>query len=427
MDRREFLKSATLLAATGAVMSTGVPIALADENASSTQKKTIMNYKQGMQYRPMGKTGAMVSALGFGMMRPPVLPDGSVDEENFKKMVRHSIDNGLNYIDTSYVYSGGKSEEITGRILKDGYREKVYLATKHPWFVLKKSDDFERILDQQLENLQTDSIDFYPIHMVTPNGWKGPVTEFKLTEKMEHAKERGKIKHMGFSYHGSLPVFKEIVNYTPNWDFCQFQLNYLDTEYEAGLLGMKYASDRGMGVVVIEPLRGKFLADMPTGVNAILNRSKKKRSDVEWAFDFLWNMPEISLLLSGMSDMRHVIDNLLYASRSSVGMLNLEDRKILSDAVFHLYSDYGAVPCTGCEYCHAVCLHGVAVAQVIMPWNQYKWNGDLEASKRRFNGLSSIYGNNSTSCIGCGTCLPTCPQRIDIPGVMKMIRDDLKV
>jgi predicted aldo/keto reductase-like oxidoreductase len=426
MDRREFIKSATLLAATGALMSSGIPITYAASALSDKQRETMRNYKQGMQYRPMGQTGAMVSALGFGMMRPPSLPGGGVDEENFQKMVRHAIDNGLNYLDTSYVYSGGKNEEITGRILKDGYRKKVYLATKHPWFILEKSDDFERILDQQLENLQTDSIDFYPIHMVTPQGWKGPVTKFNLPEKMEKAKEQGKVKHIGFSYHGSLPIFKEIVDYI-GWDFCQMQLNYLDTEYEAGLLGMKYASNKGMGVVVIEPLRGKFLADMPTGVKGIFNKAKKKRSDVEWAFDFLWDMPQVSLLLSGMSAMQHVVDNLEYASRSSAGMLSREEHKILSDVILHLYKDYGATPCVGCEYCHAVCPQGVAVAQIIMAWNQYKWNGDSKTSRRRISGLSSIYGNNSRSCVGCETCLPACPQRIDIPRVMKRINEDLKI
>lgn len=428
MNRRSFIRSSALLAAAGAAATSGVFAAAnapdtQDTPAAGAEPPTIRNAKAGMQYRPMGQTGVMVSALGFGMMRPPLLADGEPDEEAFRLMVRHAVDNGLNYIDTSHVYSKGKNEAVTGRILRDGYREKVHLATKLPWWQVKTADDFDRILDRQLETLQTDHIDFYLMHAITVTGWRGPIAEFKLIEKMEKAREQGKIRHMGFSFHAPLPIFKEALNATPNWEFCQIQLNYIDTEYEAGLTGMQYAHDRGMGVIAMEPLRGGFLANLPEGAKAVLARAATKRSDVEWAFDYLWDMPEVSMVLSGMSAMRHVTDNLEYAGRSSTGMLSGGDRRILADAVSHLRRDYGAVPCTGCEYCHLACPEKVAIAQTFIPWNQYKWNGDLEAARRRIAFVhGSTYGNGLQACTDCGKCLCACPQGIDIPAVLKTIK-----
>lgn len=429
MDRRDFMKSSALLAAAGAVAGTGLfGNVAASQAASPAPQGNARNRNQDMQYRSMGTTGEMVSALGFGMMRPPMLASGEVDEESFKKMVRHAIDSGLNYIDTSHVYSKGKNQAITGRILRDGYREKVYLATKMPWWQVKKADDFDRILDEQLESLQTDHVDFYLMHAITITGWNGPIREFKLIDKMEKAKANGKIRHIGFSHHAPLTTFKEVLAATPNWEFFQLQMNYIDAEYEAGLTGVKYAFDRGMGVIAMEPLRGGFLADMPKGVKDIFARSSTKRSDVEWAFDYLWDMREISMVLSGMSAMRHVTDNLEYAGRSSVGMLGDDGRKLVAEARAHLLRDYGAAPCTGCEYCRQVCLENVAIAQIMIPWNQYKWNGNMEPAKRRITFThGSTYGNGMQSCVECGKCVAACPQRIDVPAVFRDIKATMQI
>lgn len=427
MDRRDFLKTAAFTAA-GAVLAGGAPLLRAAEPAASgPATATDGNAGPGMRYRPMGMTGVSVSALGFGMMRPPALPDGGVDEEAFRKMVRHAIDNGLNYIDTSYVYSGGKSEEITGRILADGYRRRVNLASKLWWPNMQSAADFDRLLNEQLERLQTDHLDFYLVHAINANGWKGPIREFKIAELMAKAKEQGKIRNMGFSFHASLPVFREVLDAGPGWDFYQHQLNYVDTEYEAGHVGMKYAADRGLGVIAMEPLRGGFLANMPPGVKAIFDRAERKRSDVEWAFDYLWDMPEISLVLSGMSAMQHVVDNLEYAGRAAPGMLTPEERRLISLVTRHLRHDYDAVGCVGCEYCKAVCPEEVAVAQMANPWNQYKWNGDKAAALRRIDFLrGGSYGYNDTACTLCGACLPACPYGVDIPGFIKEIRKEMR-
>lgn len=270
MDRRDFLKTAACTAA-GAMLA-GSGFAAARSAELSPQKAArpgkAKNIKAGMQYRPMGITGVSASALGMGMMRPPMLPEGGVNEEEFKRMVRHAIDSGLNYIDTSYVYSGGKSEEITGRILRDGYRERVNLASKLWWPHVKTADDFSRLLDEQLERLQTDHLDFYLVHSITAKGWNGAIRDLKIIELMEKAKEQGKIKNMGFSFHASLPVFKDVLDATTSWDFYQHQLNYIDAEYEAGHVGMKYAYDRGLGVIAtVCDLCGKCLPACPYGVN----------------------------------------------------------------------------------------------------------------------------------------------------------------
>jgi predicted aldo/keto reductase-like oxidoreductase len=423
MNRRDFLKT-TALVATGAALpgrALGARPVHAGESAAAAVSAG--NAKPGMRYRPMGGTGAMVSALGFGMMRPPMLPDRSVDEEEFRRMVRHAIDNGVNYIDTSYIYSGGKSEEITGRILAGGYREKVHLATKLPWWEFPDGADFDRLLDRQLENLQTDVIDFYLAHSVTRKGWDGPIREFKLIEKVEKAKERGKIRHMGFSFHDTLPLFKEVMAYTPNWEFCQLRFNYLDKEYEAGISGVSHAFDKGMGVIAMEPLSAGFLANLPSGVDAILARSEPKRGQVEWAFDYLWNMPEISMVLSGMSAMRHVVDNLEYASRSSVGMLGPRERAIVAEVKRHLADEYGAISCVGCMNCQP-CPEKVGIAFIFSIWNQYQVGGDLDSFRRRHNNITDRFGFgvSGAACTECGKCIPKCPYGIDVIKNIKTIR-----
>ncbi len=427
MDRRDFLKTAACTAAGALLTGTGLPTARSADMVQNARPDQAKNIKPGMQYRPMGMTGISVSSLGMGMMRPPILPEGGVNEEDFKRMVRHAIDNGLNYIDPSYVYSGGKSEEITGRILRDGYRERVNLASKLWWPHVKKTDDFYRLLDEQLEKLQTNCLDFYLIHSITAKGWNGPIRELKIIELMEKAKEQGKIKNIGFSFHSSLPVFKDVLDATTSWDFYQHQLNYIDAENEEGKVGMKYAIERGLGVIAMEPLRGGFLADVPSGARSIFSRSANKKSDVEWAFDYLWDMPEISVVLSGMSAMQHVIDNLEYASRSAVGMLTPEDRRLISLVSRHMRHDYDIVGCVGCEACKAICPNGVAIAQMAIPWNQFKWKGNREAALRRIDGLRGHpYGYNDTACDLCGKCVPACSYGVDIPDFVRTVRAEFR-
>lgn len=284
---------------------------------------------------------------------------------------------------------------------------------------VEKTEDFDRILDERLEKLQTRTIDFCILDTITFNSRPLPMSRARLFDCIEKAKAAGKIRHVGFSFHASLPVFKQEVDKTPHWDFCQMQLNYLDTEYEAGLLGLKYASDRGLGVSIVQPLRAGFLADTPPEVQDIFNQASRKRSPVEWAFDYLWDMPEVGITLSGMNEMEHFVKNIEYAKRSSIGMLDAEDKALIARVVKQ-YGGYGSIPCTGCGYCQP-CPNGIAIVQNIMIYNQYKIRGNRYA--QRYYGMNEAYGLKAESCIGCDMCRSKCPAGIHISEAMKTIRN----
>ena len=232
MDRRDFIKSGLLAAAVGAVSGPKVIAQEAERQVAREQlSKDILNYNPQMQYRPMGRTGVNVSALGFGMLRLP-MKNGHVDFDQTTPMVRRAIEGGVNYIDTGRVYLGGESEQAVGKALAGGWRDRVYVTSKMPWWEMQSADDFEKFFDQSRRTIGTDIIDFYHIHMIMHRAWKNYVLPYKLIEKMERLKAQGKIRFMGFSFHDSLQLFKRVVEYTPAWDFCLIQHNYLDYEYE---------------------------------------------------------------------------------------------------------------------------------------------------------------------------------------------------
>ena len=237
-----------------------------------------------MQYRKFGNTGVQVSALGFGCMRLPLLEDKvTVDEKEAVKIIRHAIDEGVNYIDTAYPYHNGTSECIVGKALEDGYRDKVYVADKSPMWKLEKESDFDDILEEQLQKLGTDHIDFYLLHALNRERFEEKVKKFHLLEHMKAAREAGKIKYLGFSFHGDLETFKELVDYTDEWDFCQIQYNYINLDYQAGDAGLHYAANKGLGVIVMEPLLGGRLANLSSHVAEVFS---KEKTVVEHALDF---------------------------------------------------------------------------------------------------------------------------------------------
>ncbi len=308
-----------------------------------------------MLYRKMPKSGDKLSALGFGCMRFPVIDNDpqNIDEQKATNMLRYAIDNGVNYIDTAYPYHGismgdaGMSEPFVGRVLKEGYREKVKLATKLPSWLIQSHKDMDKFLDEQLERLQTDCIDYYLVHSLGIDFWQ-LVKSHGITDFLDRAIKDGKIKNAGFSFHdNSIELFKEIID-SYDWTFCQIQYNYLDEFYQAGKEGLQYASGKGMGVVVMEPLRGGSMAvNLPDAANHAFKNANPERTPVDWALRWLWNHPEVSVVLSGMSTMEQVLENVKTAGEAEVGALS-ENEVTTLNVVKDILKNKVKVGCTAC-------------------------------------------------------------------------------
>jgi predicted aldo/keto reductase-like oxidoreductase len=319
-------------------------------------------------------------------------------------------------VDTALMYHEYHSELLVGKALQDGYRGKVFLATKSPDDHLHVPEDFDKVLGEQLEKLQTDHVDFYMFHGINHNSWNNKVKGFKLLDRMEKAKADGRIRHIGFSFHDNAEAFREIIDGYGHWDFCQIQMNYLDVEHQATIKGMEYAASKGIAVVVMEPLLGGKLAN-PT--SEMVKRLDPSKSPVEWALDFLWNRPEVSLLLSGMGDETQVRQNIEYASRSSVGMLKTGDLDML-DETRSIYETKAFVPCTKCRYCMP-CPAGVDIPGVYEIYNHSAID-----NKKAIGEYAAFTGGKADLCIRCGKCLAACPQKIDSPELMPKIAEALK-
>ena len=383
----------------------------------------------------MGSLDWDVSTLGFGAMRLPMKNQTDVDEGEAIKMIRYAIDNGVNYIDTAYPYHNGESEVIVGKALLDGYREKVHLTTKSPLWMIKKAEDFDIYLNEQIKRLQTKP-DIYLFHGLTRNRLE-KIKNLNLLEKIEIAKKKGLVKYIGFSFHDSFEVFKEIIDYY-NWDCCQIQYNYLDIEYQAGTKGVQYAGSKGVALIIMEPIRGGKLAipdrvlNKKPEIKEILDSSKVKRSMPNWALNFVWNHPEVSVVLSGMSTLQQVVENVESASKSEINSLTREELQTISN-LREAYSKYVIVPCTSCRYC-LPCPNGVAIPLVLRLVNDLYYWGDRgrprlaffynrmakteeDFEKRKAEG-EEVEGA-PTLCIQCGECLEKCPQQIDIPSCME--------
>jgi len=387
-----------------------------------------------MKYRKMGSLGWEVSALGFGCMRLPPRRINKLraETEESVKIIRHGIDLGINYLDSAWVYHLGDSEKILGHALKNGYRERVKVATKLPLFLVRNEGDFDHYLESSLDRLQTDYLDFYLLHGMDRGSFE-KVKRLGLIEKMKEAKQKGLIRYIGFSFHDTLPVFKEIIDYYP-WDMAQIQYNYMDTGAQATTEGLKYAYSKGIAVVVMEPLKGGKLANPPKEALDIMKKSGIERTPVDWAFKFLWNRPEISTVLSGMGTRRMVDENCAYADNSGVNSLSEAEMKVISE-VADIYREKILVPCTACNYCMP-CPSGVDIPGNFALLN----NMSTESSglrrymlQRKYGGLTKPGGKidrekpngNASVCINCGRCTERCPQHIEIPSELKKAHEIL--
>jgi predicted aldo/keto reductase-like oxidoreductase len=366
-----------------------------------------------VRYRTFGKLDWKSSALGFGAMRLPVIGKDSarIDEPEAIRMIRYAIDHGVNYVDTAYPYHRGTSEALVGRALQDGYRQRVQLATKLPCWLVKAPEDFDRYLNEQLERLQTETIDFYLLHSLDGASWP-PVRDLNVFAWAEKALADGRIGHLGFSFHDKYEVFQEIVDASDLWTFCQIQYNYVDVEYQAGVKGLRYAANKGLAVVVMEPLRGGMLTTyVPPVVQAIWDSAPVRRTPAEWALQWVWSQPEVSVVLSGMSTMQQVVENVESAGRSEPGLLSADELAIV-DRVREQYREMCAVPCSGCKYC-LPCPNGVAIPDVFGIYNDLLMFSDEARAKMFYGWLDEK--SRADQCIECGECLEKCPQHIEIP------------
>jgi len=375
-----------------------------------------------MQYRNFGKLDFQASALGFGCMRLPT-SDGdrlspNIIEDQAIRMVRHAIDHGVNYLDTAYPYHSGQSEIVVGKALRDGYREKVKLATKLPVWMVEHPDDFDKLLDEQLEKFQTDSIDFYLLHALSKSRWHDIVLKHNLLAKAADAIADGRIRHLGFSFHDDYPAFEEIVSATGLWSFCQIQYNYMDTENQAGVRGLKLAASKGLAVVVMEPLLGGRLVDPPKDVREAMQSFPIHRSPAEWALQWLWDQPEVSLVLSGMSAMPQVEENLRSANASRIHSFTPAEHDFIVQ-VAEKYRARTVVPCNKCSYCMP-CPNGVNIPANFDYFNYAHLFDDVAGARFRYQ-VFLTEAQRSASCIACGTCEDLCPQNIAIADWMPKV------
>ncbi len=379
-----------------------------------------------MLYREVKKTGDQLSILGYGCMRYPQ-KNGKIDEERTEKQILQAISQGVNYFDTAYVYHGGKSESILGRILSKGYRDQVKIATKMPPYLVHTSKDMETILENQLKKLCTDRIDYYLVHALNDmKGWQR-LKDLGIQEFFEKAKKSGKLIHVGFSYHGDKDDFKALVDDYP-WDFCQIQYNYIDEYVQAGKEGLEYAASKGLGIIIMEPLRGgSLVGKMPQEIQKIWDAAEVKRSPAEWALRWIWNHPQVHVVLSGMNEEAHIEENIRVASESYPNSLKEEELK-LYDQVKKEFGRLMKVGCTGCGYCMP-CPFGVDIP---LCFNYYNSKHLFKEKHMNFQyaaftgGLSGGNPSNASLCTGCGKCEKACPQHIPIRQKLKEVAKDME-
>jgi predicted aldo/keto reductase-like oxidoreductase len=380
-----------------------------------------------MLYRKVKKTGEELSVLGFGCMRVPQ-KRGRIDEKRATRQIRSAIDRGVNYLDTAMLYHLGANEPFLGRALRDGYRERINLATKLPPGAVKTRPDMDRLLDAQLDMLRTDRIDYYLLHGIDGQSWN-KIRELGALEFLDKAKEDGRIRYAGFSFHGDIDSFKEIVD-AYDWEVCLIQYNYLDEHNQAGTEGLKYAAGKGLGVIIMEPLRGGNLTGrIPPAVQAIWDEADVKRSPAEWALRWIWNHPEVTVVLSGMNREDHIEENLRIADEAHPESLSDKELSIVNRAA-ETYRGLMKAGCTGCRYCMP-CPAGVDIPTCFDIYNGSHIFGDKQVARvlylLRLGGVGdSGKAAYASMCEHCGTCEEVCPQHLPVQALLEDVAKDFE-
>ena len=379
-----------------------------------------------MQYRLIEKTGDEISPLGFGAMRLP-LKNGKVNRELAKKQIYHAIDSGINFIDTAYLY--GDSETFLGEVLHGEYKDKVKLCTKLPSINVRKYEDMEKFLDEQLKRLQRNSIDYYLIHSVDLKTMNR-LLKRDLLKFISRAKDEGKIKHIGFSYHGPKEEFEEVID-CYDWDVVMIQYNYFDDNVQVSMEGIEYAASKGMGIFVMEPLKGGILAGkMPSESETIFRKVNPKKSNAQWALEWVLNNPSITCVLSGMNSIEQIDENIAIARKTTPLSLSFEEMETIEYVKRSLRNSL-KINCSTCGYCMP-CPQGVNIPECMRIYNEkylFEHKGLFNQSLvDYFQYVGGIMGNasNAGMCNGCGKCLRKCPQKLDIISELKKVKKEFE-
>ncbi len=384
-----------------------------------------------MKYRELGKTRIKSSILGFGTMRLPLLDNNPehVDVKQTEEMIEYAVNHGINMFDTAWVYhtlsrsKPGVSETVLGDILSSGFYDKVHVSTKMPSWEIKSWEYFDNVLDKQLERLKTDQIDLFFIHSIK-DSFYNEIKEDGLYEFIDRALNDGRIKHACFSTHGSYNLLNQILDDYDKWDCVLTQLNYLDENDNTGLRGVKKLNKLGIGTMIMEPLRGGKLAqNQPSSIKNIFNKSSRKFNPVEWAFNYLWDKPEVNCVLSGMSNLDQVKENIVAAENAEKNMLTSDDKLILEE-VKSEYDKLNTIPCTSCNYCMP-CSFGVNIPKCFREYNMDLIGDErINSVQYRFHMHEDRQAHN---CTKCGKCIDVCPQAIDIPEKLEIIKKHFKI
>ena len=375
-----------------------------------------------MKYRTMGKLGIKSSAFGLGCMRfnGAASGDSVIDEQKAVSLIRQAIDGGVTYIDTAYVYLDKTSEIVLGKALQDGYRDKVTIATKVPPDAVNSRADMEAILAEELKKLQTDHIDFYLMHAMNKQKWEH-MKAIGAPQFFDDMKKEGKIRYKCFSFHGPYEEFEYILN-DWDWDMCQIQYNFMDINNQAGTKGLELAGSKGIPVVIMEGLLGGRLASAPDNVQALYDAFPAKRTAVEWAFRWLCNHPEVSVVLSGCNEAEQIDENLRIFDTVDTGIMSEEELKLMDD-VRAAYISRTKIGCTGCRYCMP-CPNGVNIPGIFSVWNNFSLYNTDPKTDWQFGGIRR---NNAgaDNCVGCGACEAACPQHLNIIESLQSAWSDL--